>query len=68
MERLMVKVNGEEKNLAGTKLSDFLQTTTFNLKFIAVEINEQIIPKAKYGETIIQDNDSIEVVSFVGGG
>lgn len=64
----MVKVNGEEKNLAGTKLSDFLQTTTFNLKFIAVEINEQIIPKAKYGETIIQDNDSIEVVSFVGGG
>ena len=64
----MVKVNGEEKNLAGTKLSDFLQTTTFNLKFIAVEINEQIIPKAKYGDTIIQDNDSIEVVSFVGGG
>ncbi|MBP5519754.1 MAG: sulfur carrier protein ThiS [Treponema sp.] len=64
----MVKVNGEEKNLAGTSISDFLKTTTFNLKFIAVEINEQIIPKAKYGETIIQDNDSIEVVSFVGGG
>ena len=64
----MVKVNGEEKNLAGTSVSDFLKTTTFNLKFIAVEINEQIIPKAKYGDTIIQDNDSIEVVSFVGGG
>ncbi len=64
----MVKVNGEEKNLAGTSVSDFLKTTNYNLKFIAVEINEQIIPKAKYGETIIQDNDSIEVVSFVGGG
>lgn len=35
---------------------------------IAVECNEVIVPKDKYGETIISDGDTIEIVSFVGGG
>ena len=35
---------------------------------IAVERNGEIVPKRLYGETVLQDNDVIEVVSFVGGG
>lgn len=64
----MVIVNGEEKDVAGKSVLDFLQTTDFNIKIIAVEVNQQIIPKAEYGETIIHDEDIVEVVSFVGGG
>ena len=29
---------------------------------------EMIVPKAEYDKTLINDNDSLEVVSFVGGG
>ena len=35
---------------------------------IAIEKNGEIAPKAKYGETLLAEGDSLEVVSFVGGG
>ena len=64
----MVKINGEELNMAGKTLAEYLATTNFDPKRIAVERNGDIVPKAKYGETILQDGDNVEVVSFVGGG
>jgi len=33
-----------------------------------MEVNEEIIPKAKYGEVTLKDGDVVEIVSFVGGG
>ena len=64
----MVKVNGEEKDIAGKTLTEYLATTNYDMKRIAVERNGDIVPKAQYGETVLRDGDSIEVVSFVGGG
>ena len=64
----MVKINGEELNMAGKTIAEYLASTNFDPKRIAVERNGDIVPKAKYGETILQDGDSLEIVSFVGGG
>ena len=64
----MVKVNGTELDISGKTLSEYLATTDYDIKRIAVERNGDIVPKAKYGETVLQDGDSIEIVSFVGGG
>ena len=64
----MVKVNGEPKDIAGKTISEYLATTNYDVKRIAVERNGDIVPKAQYGETVLQDGDSIEIVSFVGGG
>ena len=64
----MVKINGEELIIAGKTIAEYLATTNFEPKRIAVERNGDIVPKAKYGETILQDGDNVEVVSFVGGG
>lgn len=64
----MVKINGEELNMAGKTIAEYLATTNFDPKRIAVERNGDIVPKAKYGETILQDGDNVEVVNFVGGG
>ena len=64
----MVKINGEELNIAGKTIAEYLATTNFDPKRIAVERNGDIVPKAKYGETILQDGDNVEVVSFVRGG
>lgn len=64
----MVKINGEELDVAGKTLSEYLATTKYDLKRIAIERNRNIVPKAQYGEIILQDGDSLEVVSFVGGG
>lgn len=64
----MVKINGKELNVAGKTLAEYLATTNYNPKRIAVECNGEIVPKSKYGETVLVDGDSVEVVSFVGGG
>ena len=64
----MVKVNGIQFNIAGKTLLEYLQTTEYNLRRIAVERNGEIVPKAEYDKVILNDGDSIEVVSFVGGG
>ena len=64
----MVKVNGEKLDIAGWTVAEYLETCDYNLKRIAVEINGEIVPKAKYENTVIADGDSVEVVSFVGGG
>ena len=64
----MVKVNGTELDIAGKTLTEYLATTNYDMKRIAVERNGAIVPKATYAETVLKDGDSIEIVSFVGGG
>lgn len=64
----MVKVNGIQLNIDGKTVSEYLQTTDYNLRRIAVERNGVIIPKSEYDRAVLRDGDSLEVVSFVGGG
>lgn len=64
----MVKINGVEMNVAGKTVAEYLATTNYDSKRIAVERNGDIVSKAKYDKTLLQDGDNIEVVSFVGGG
>ena len=64
----MVKINGKEVNVVGKTITEFLLTTNYDPKRIAVERNGDIVPKAQYSETLLQEGDRLEVVSFVGGG
>ncbi|MBR6419695.1 MAG: sulfur carrier protein ThiS [Oscillospiraceae bacterium] len=64
----MVKVNGEQMDLAGKTVAEMLAQLGGELTRIAVERNEEIVPKAAYAETVLQDGDTVEVVRFVGGG
>lgn len=64
----MVKVNGVAMELAGKTVAQYLATTNYDPKRIAVERNGEIVFKSQYSETVLEDGDSLEVVSFVGGG
>ena len=64
----MVTVNGEKVEAVDKSLAEYLEEKAFDIKKIAVEINGEIVPKSKYSETVLHDGDSVEVVSFVGGG
>lgn len=64
----MIKINGKEFDIAGKTLADYLAITNYDPKRIAVERNGEIVPKSQYSETVLVDGDSIEIVSFVGGG
>ena len=64
----MVKVNGVELDIAGKTISEYLATTTYDPKRIAVERDGDIVPKSQYGVTVLTDGNRLEIVSFVGGG
>ncbi len=64
----MVRVNGTNLEIAGKTLTEYLATTDYDPKRIAVERNGDIVFKSQYSETVLCDGDVIEIVSFVGGG
>ncbi|WP_173385192.1 sulfur carrier protein ThiS [Ruminococcus flavefaciens] len=64
----MVKINGELLERDGKTVTEMLADMEISGQRVAVEINEEIVPKAKYDETILKDGDRVEVVRFVGGG
>ena len=64
----MVKINGEKTDVAGKTVKEYLLMTNYDPKRIAVECNGEIVPKAQYEKTVLKDGDTLEIVSFVGGG
>lgn len=64
----MVKINGELLYKDGKTVTEMLADMDISGQRVAVELNEEIVPKAKYGETVLKDGDKVEVVRFVGGG
>ena len=64
----MVLINGKNTSADGKTVSQYLEEANFNPQTIAVELNEDILPKSQYDETVLKDGDVLEVVSFVGGG
>ena len=49
-------------------VADYLEENGYRMNRIAVELNGEILPKYKYSETRLKDGDSMEIVTFVGGG
>ena len=64
----MVKVNGEMMDMDGKTVAELLEAVDAGSQRVAVELNMDIVPRASYGETVLKDGDSVEVVRFVGGG
>lgn len=64
----MITINGEEKNVQGKTVASYLNENGYDIMRVAVELNGDILPKSQYEGTALKDGDSVEIVSFVGGG
>lgn len=64
-----MKINGKEYTLQmGQSLYDILVACKMNPQSVVVEKNGKIVTRENFGCTDVQDEDVLEVVSFVGGG
>jgi thiamine biosynthesis protein ThiS len=64
-----VRVNGDERAFpAGTSVAGLLASLGVSTPRVAVERNREIVSKAAYDSTELEDHDELEVVEFVGGG
>lgn len=64
----MATINGEEVQAQGLTISDYLAQAGYNVNRVAVERNLEILSKSALDETVIQEGDVIEIVTFMGGG
>lgn len=66
---MTVTLNGERKELAApVNLVQVVDDLALSSQAIAVELNGRVVRRAEWPQTIIGDNDRIEIVHFVGGG
>jgi len=62
-------LNGEERDVAGVlTIADLVASLGLDARKVAVERNLEIAPRSTYADTALADGDSIEIVTFIGGG
>ena len=64
----MIRINGVDIDKAELPLMQYLEENSIQPQRIAVELNEEILPKSQYSDTVLKDGDVVEIVNFVGGG
>jgi len=64
----MITVNGEKIQTKTTCLNELLSEMKLSDKLCAVEVNNELIPFKERDTYVLQDGDTVEVVSLVGGG
>ena len=66
---MQITVNGEDKEYStGMSLSELLKSFDFDERYVAVELNRKIVPRMQFSEKLLMENDTLEIVTFVGGG
>lgn len=60
--------NGEPRAITSTTVAALLSELGLSEKRLAVELNRVIVPKTNYTDTPVAAGDSVEIVTFVGGG
>jgi len=66
---MTIQLNGEPYEVKeGTSVATLLQALDIRLDQVAVEINLEIMDKREYERRVLQRDDRIEVMSFIGGG
>ena len=70
MSGLTITINGERRVFDADALSVAALLTVLELdgRKVAVELNEEIVPRSRYLETMLASGDALEVVHFIGGG
>jgi len=66
---MKITINGDSTDIRdNSSVAELLEHLQIGRDRVAVEISLEIVPKACYASHIIQEDDKIEIVHFVGGG
>jgi sulfur carrier protein len=64
-----ISVNGRPREIAeGATIAQLLDTLQLTTKFVAVEVNLQLVPRGQHAEHRLAEGDRLEIVTLVGGG
>jgi sulfur carrier protein len=64
-----IVMNGEPREIdSGTTVAHLIEALKMQPRFLAVERNFELVPRARHAECILADGDQLEIVTLVGGG
>ena len=64
-----IQLNGDSYEInKGTNLNELLNKLKIQKNKVAIEVNGEIIEKDKYPNLILNKDDKVEIVHFIGGG
>lgn len=61
-------INGEERQFEVINVAALIEQLGMKSDRVAVELNRDIVPRARWAEATLSDGDKLEIVHFVGGG
>lgn len=68
-DKLKITINGDPRELQDSlTVTALLEELGIQKDRVAIELNLEIVPKARFADTLLKDGDRVEVVNFVGGG
>ena len=66
---MRILVNGRwQQRPDGITVTELLEALSLEPRLVAVELNKELLPRARYGETRLADEAALEIVTLVGGG
>ena len=64
-----IQLNGDPYEInTATNLNELLNKLKIQKNKVAIEVNGEIIEKNKYTKLILNKDDKVEIVQFIGGG
>ncbi len=64
-----IQLNGDPYEINdGTNLNELLNKLKIQTNKVAIEVNGEIVEKNKYPNLILNEDDKVEIVQFIGGG
>lgn len=64
-----IQLNGDSYEInKGTNINELLNKLKIHTNKVAVEVNGEIVEKNKYPNLILNNDDKVEIVHFIGGG
>ena len=64
-----IQLNGDTYEInKGTNINELLNKLKIQKNKVAIEVNGEIVEKKKYHNLILNKDDKVEIVRFIGGG
>ena len=66
---MRIQINGEPREIPdGTTLAQLVSLLQLKPEQIAIELNRTVVRRAEWSNATLRDDDTLEIVHFVGGG
>jgi sulfur carrier protein len=65
---MFLTINGERRETKATRVDALLTELEYEGTHLAVAVNYDVVPRARWADTVLNDNDAVEILTPRQGG